>query len=339
MSLFQRKSAFTGSRGTLPTWLFAVVAVVLVAVFLGRWVTAINEGYFASFVLVDDSVDQAMANAAGLTLTQDESDQLLPLQQEWDLFTSSRLGDSVTLTARDGTALHGYLYNEGSDVTVVVLPRFHQDGTADFLPGVWLNERTGCNILLPDPRCHGESGGDYFGFGVLEQYDLADWLAWADETLGEQTFLLWGEGTGADTILYAAANGLLPGSVAFAVAESPYASLHELAAENIWKWYRVPAFPCLNLIERTLAGSGAGYTVDDAELAALLPDSDAHLPVLFLQSAGDDYILPDWTQAVYDAYPGQKELISGGTAHGTVYAACQADVQALLTAWLDASHL
>ena len=315
--------------------LFWFTAVALLAIFAGRWIYAINEGYFNSFIRLDASMEQAAANMTGLDPTAAEDDQLLPLQREWDLFTSSRLRDEVTLTARDGTVLHGCLYDEGSDVTAVFLPRFYEDGTADFLPGAWLNERTGCNILLIDPRCHGESGGEYFGFGVLEQYDLADWLAWADETLGAQTFLLWGEGTGANTILHAAAGGLLPESAVFAVAESPYASLHELASTNIWKWYKVPAFPFLNVIEWTLSRSEAGYAVGDADLAALLPDSGADLPVLFLQSAGDDYILPEWTRETYDAYPGPKEFFSGGYSHGTVYAAGREEIQTLLGGWLD----
>ena len=175
------------------TILFVVTAIALLAIFLGRWVYAITEGYFASFVQRDASVSEAVSHMEGLEPTIGESERMLPLQQEWDLFTSSRLRDEVTVTAADGVILHGYLYNEGSDVTVVVLPRYNQDGTADFLPGPWLWEETGCNLLLPDPRAHGESGGDYFGFGYLEQNDLVCWLDWAEETLGQQTFLLWGE--------------------------------------------------------------------------------------------------------------------------------------------------
>lgn len=316
------------------TILMVFTGVAIVAIFVGRWMIAITGGYFGCFVQHDASADQAAANMTGLTLSEEESARLLPLQREWDLFTSSRLRDEVTVEAEDGTVLHGYLFDEGSSVTAVVLPRFHQDGTADFLPGAGLHGLTGCNLLLPDPRAHGKSGGDYFGFGYLEQRDLAVWLAWAEEALGEQTFILWGEGTGANTILFAAASGLLPDSVAMAVAESPYASLHQLAVTNIWKWYQVPAFPFLYPIEWKLAGSGAGYSVDDADLASALAGSGADLFVLFLQSVQDDYIIPDWSRAVYDAYPGPKEQIAGGQSHGTVYAACRDEIEARISAQL-----
>ena len=317
------------------TILFVVTAIALLAIFLGRWVYAITEGYFASFVQRDASVSEAVSHMDGLEPTIGESERMLPLQQEWDLFTSSRLRDEVTVTAADGVTLHGYLYDEGSDVTVVVLPRYNQDGTADFLPGPWLWEETGCNLLLPDPRAHGGSGGDYFGFGYLEQNDLVCWLDWAEESLGEQTFLLWGEGTGANTALFAAASGLLPDSVAFLVAESPYASLHQLASTGIWNWYQVPAFPFLNTIEWKLARSDAGYTVEDANLGAALENSSASLPVLFLFSDGDAYIRPEWSEAVYDRYPGPKELVRGSGSHGTLYSEESTAITALLRQWCD----
>jgi hypothetical protein len=278
-------------------------------------------------------VEEAVANMNGLTFSQEEEETLLPLQQAWDLFTSSRLRDEVTVTADDGVTLHGYLYNEGSDITVVVLPRFDQDGIADFLPGVWLNEQTGCNLLLPDPRNHGESGGDYYGYGYLEQYDLDNWLDWAEETLGAQTFILWGEGSGANTILFAQQSGLLDSRVAFAVAESPIASLHEMAQRQIFKWYTVPAFPFLSSIEWKLARSEAGYTIQDLELADLLADGQGTIPVLFLESSQDEYILPEWSTTVYLSYNGEKELTYGGGTHGTVYAYRQDEIQSLLSSW------
>lgn len=308
----------------------AFTAVLMVVIFVGRWVFAIKDGYFGSFVQRDESVETAMATFETITPVGEDAALLLPLQKEWDLFTSSRLRDEVTLTADDGTQLHGYYYDEGSDVTVVVLHKYNDTGEADFLPGTWLNEVTGCNILLPDARAHGGSDGSYTGFGYLEQKDLACWLEWAEDNLGSRNILIWGVGTGANTALFAADSGLLPDSVALIVAESPYASLHELARYTMWETFEIPSFPFLFPIEWELASSDAGYTVKDLELADKLAVGSADVPVVFLTSAEDGYILPDWTRSVYDAYPGQKELISGGTGHGTVYAACADEIHALL---------
>ena len=308
----------------------------MLLIFGGRWVWAIMETYYGAFVeRYSVSVEEAVDNMQGLTLTAEEAAGLQPLQQEWDLFTSSRLRDEVTVTSYDGTQLHGYLYNEGSGVTVVVLPRFHQDGTADFLPGTWLNGLTGCNILMPDPRNHGESGGQVFSYGYFEQHDLACWLEWAEQELGEQAFILWGEGTGANTILFAEYSGLLPDSVAFAVAESPFCSLHEMAKTQIKSWYTVPAFPFLTAVEWKV-NRNSGFRMDDTALSEVMKAATADLPVLFLGSAEDRYILPEWTSSTCDLYSGEKEFISGGSAHGTVYAGCMEEIHDLLAGWVEA---
>ena len=330
MTVAQRRRAKNVAKNA--TIAYVVTAVLIVGIFVGRWVVAIANGYESTFAEVDASTPTAVSNMRGLTPGADEQELLLPLQKAWDLYASSRLRDEVKVTAEDGAELHGYLYNEGAAVTVVVLPRFGQDGTADFLPGPSLHELTGCNILLPEPRRHGQSGGDYFTYGLTERGDIGAWLAWAEKTLGPQKFILWGEGTGANTALMAAADDLLPGSVAFIVAESPYASLHEMAKASIWKWYSVPSVPFLAAIEAKIEAK-AGYRVKDIDLPAELTAGADKVPVLFLCSAYDAYIRPAWSEAVIAAYAGPQETVTGGGSHGTVYAAERDEVDAALARW------
>lgn len=318
--------------GKNSTIVLIVTAVAIVGIFLGRWIVAIGNGYYEAFVEPSAATISAVRNMGGLSPGADEQATLLQPEKQWDLFTGARLRDEVTMTADDGTLLHGYLYNEGSDVTVVVVPRFYVDGTADFLPGTFLNGLTGCNILLIDARSQGGSEGQYFTWGMTEQYDLAAWLRWADDTLGKQSFLLWGEATGANTILFAEANGLLPDSVKFIVAESPYASLRTMAQAHLWKWYSVPR-SFLYAIEGKLASSGAGFTLGDIELADALANGEGSIPVLFLISSYDTYIRPEWTDAVVESYTGAAQTVSGGASHGTVYAAEQDVIDAVLASW------
>ncbi len=333
-------SAGTGKKSTgkkikmNSVLVFISCLLAMLLIFGGRWVWAITQTYYGAFVeRYESSVEDAVENMAGLTPMGVDADAMKPLQQQWDLFTASHLRDEVSMTSYDGTEHHGYLYNEGSDVTVVVLPRFHLDGTADFLPGTYLNELTGCNILMPDPRNHGQSEGAEFGYGYYEQQDLACWLEWAEQELGDQTFILWGEATGANTILFAEAGGLLDGfDVAFAVAESAYPSLHELAKKQIVEWYSVPAFPFLNAIEGKVNRT-AGYRVSDTELRSVMQNAQCDLPVLFLDSAGDTYVLSQWSEEVHDLYSGEKLRISGHSGHGVVYAECSSEIHAALSDW------
>ena len=330
MSSSKSKSASAG-RKRQNRVIFLCVAALVVTVGVVN-VNGLVDSYYDSFVLRGAEVSEATSHLSGLV--QPGGAAVEALQAEWDSWRYSRLGDDVTIQAQDGTSLHACFYDEGSDVTAVFLPRFDADASGDFLAGPWLNVRTGCNILLPDQRLHGKSGGDYFSYGYREGSDLSDWLSWAEDTLGSQTFLLWGEGAGANAILFAAAGGLLPESAAFAVAESPYASLHAQAGYLLWEGYRLPAFPFLHLMEWKFDREHRGVRSEDLELAGALESAPCSLPVLFLQSAGDEYILPEWTQAACDAYSGPKELISGGLTHGTVYPDRQDEIHALLSQWL-----
>lgn len=316
--------------------IFVGCLIAMLAIFGGRWVWAIMEEYYGAFVeRYSYSVADAVEYMEGLDLSEEEQAKLLPLQQQWDLFAAARLRDDVTMTSWDGAEMHGYLYNEGSNITVVVLQRFHGTGQDDFLPGVWLHEQTGCNLLLIDQRNHGKSGGEVFSYGYYEQQDLVCWLEWCDATLGQQQYILWGEGSGANTILFAEANGLLPDSVAFAVAESSFASLHEMAKTQIMAWYTVPAIPFLTAIEFKV-NRESGFTMDDTCLADAMAGKDCDLPVLFLESATDEYILPEWSMQVCNLYSGEKARFSGGLSHGTVYAYQQEEIHAAVSQWLDA---
>lgn len=316
------------------TIIFIFTAVALLVIFAGRWVFAITNGYYDTFVNHGDALSSATANMEGLTPSEGEAASLLELEKMWDLFTSSRLCDQVTITAQDGIDLHGYLYDQGSDTTVIYIPRFAQDGTSDFLPGVWLSGLQGCNLLLLDQRTHGQSGGKVFSYGYFEQQDLADWLDWTEDALGSRHVLIWGEGTGANTALFAEASGLLAGRVDLIVAESPYGSLHQLASRNIFHWFTVPAFPFLYTIEWKLNHSDAGYQVSDTNLLQALEGADCTTPVLFLSSLEDDYILPQWTEDVVEAYSGEKQAIAGGGSHGTVYLARQQDIHQVIEGYL-----
>lgn len=332
----QKQKIRQGKVAAHSTIVVTFTTVVLILLFVGRWVYAITDGYFGSFILREWwEVDDAMANAFGLDLVQDEKDTLYPDLNDWDTFRSSRLTDEATITASlDGISLHGYYYDQGSDTTVIVLHQFDYDGTSDFIAGGWLGGEEGYNIVLPDARLHGESEGTYFSWGYQEQYDLADWIAWADEMWPEGEYIIWGNGFGANTALFAESNSLLPDDrIKGIVAESCYASFNELARHHIYKWYTIPAFPAIQTIELKLSLSKAGFKADDMELAPVMSGGNASVPVLFLQSINDTYILSDWSVEAYELYEGKKTALTGTGKHGTIYTELKNEIQSVIRSW------
>ena len=69
-------------------------------------------------------------------------------------------------------------------------------------------------------------------------------------------------------------------------------------------------------------------------LLQALEGADCTTPVLFLSSLEDDYILPQWTEDVVEAYSGEKQAIAGGGSHGTVYLARQQDIHQVIEGYL-----
>ena len=308
------------------TFLVAFTALALVIIFAGRWLVAITNGYYDTFINYGSSVQEAISSAKGLSLTDDEKSVNLSLEKDWDYFKSSRLCDELQL--EKDISLHGYYYDNGSDVTVIYLHQFGEDGTADFLAGNLLYETYGANIFMPDSRGMGESTGGTISYGYKESEDLSDWMEYLESKYGQKEYIIWGCGLGADTALFAESRGLLTGyNVNFIVAESAYPSISTVARRQISKWYTIPAFPAVNFIEMKVNKSDLGYTVSDMNLLTAMESGTADTSVLFLESEGDNYIISDWSSEVYQAYSGDKQIITGSGSHGTVFAEKYDDIK------------
>ena len=307
-----------------------LAALVLTIIYIN--IRGLVTSYVDSFILQGSDRSEAVANLKGLDA--DPSQALVAARANWDNWRYSRLRDEVTVSAADGVSLHGYYYDEGSDTVAIFVPRYSQDGTADFLLAPWLNEETACSVLVIDPRTCGASGGNGFSYGFLESADLSVWVDWAEETLGSRRFIVCGEGAGANTVLFAASSGLLEGREVLAVAESPFGSFREQAAYTLKESYQLPAVPFLSMMERKANRAEILFDCADMELSAALTGSSARVPVLFLSSSGDTYIPAEMTRAAYEAYPGEKILVSGSGAHGTVTAEESAAICETLTRWL-----
>lgn len=85
------------------------------------------------------------------------------------------------------------------------LPRLPRLCGAGRLGGYTLCTALGYNVLLPDQRAHGYSGGHTITMGVKERYDARDWTVWARSRFGpEVPIFLMGVSMGAATVLLAA---------------------------------------------------------------------------------------------------------------------------------------
>lgn len=98
-------------------------------------------------------------------------------------------------------SLHAKYIDNQSDVTVIFQHGWRSQAQ-DALHFAALFSGMGYNVMLPDSRSRGESGGKYMTFGAYEGGDITDWIQFEVATRPYQKIILHGESMGAATVMY-----------------------------------------------------------------------------------------------------------------------------------------
>jgi len=179
--------------------------------------------------------------------------------------TAPRGAETVTARAPDGELLSAWWMRataqNGNCVAVLHGIADSRASAVGFGP-MFLSE--GYSVLVPDSRAHGESGGEFVTYGLLEKYDVIAWADWMKRAGCRKLFGL-GESLGASVLIESA--GVRPVFTAI-VAECPYADLREVAAYRVQQIGHVPAF-----LARLIVKSAMVYArrVDGLDLGHVSP--------------------------------------------------------------------
>eukprot|EP00826_Nyctotherus_ovalis_P011575 TRINITY_DN1300_c0_g1_i8.p1 TRINITY_DN1300_c0_g1~~TRINITY_DN1300_c0_g1_i8.p1 ORF type:complete len:429 (-),score=112.32 TRINITY_DN1300_c0_g1_i8:75-1301(-) len=154
----------------------------------------------------------------------------------------------------------------------------------------------------------GRSDGEYISLGWWEREDLkvvVDYLRSLGRT---NTIGLWGRSMGAATALLHADRDP---SIAGLVLDSPFSSLTKLA-EELYKKYAsgVPGFVYSMAqwyVKKKIKGA-ANFSIDD--LTPINHVKNTFIPALFVVAKEDSLINPKHGQELFEAYSGDKNLIS-----------------------------
>ena len=189
----------------------------------------------------------------------------------------------------------------------------------DGLGGYTLCTKLGYNVLLPDQRAHGYSGGHTITMGVKERYDARDWAVWARSHFGpEVPIFLMGVSMGAATVLLAA--GLnLPDNVCGIVADCGYTSPREITRKCLPEY--LPGFPLgpTYAIGRLGAILFGHFDPEDADCT----DAAAHskVPIFFVHGDADDFVPYEMGRRNYEVCraKGKRFLTVHGAEHAVSY--------------------
>ena len=228
--------------------------------------------------------------------------------------------EEIDITAIDGIRLHSYFLpaEKTSDRLVIGLHGYTSEGLGSFASHARFFHKQGFDVLMLDLRAHGQSEGDYIGFGVLDRFDCLDWINYVEKRFdGKKRILLHGTSMGAATALMTLGFDELPGSVKGVVSDCAYTSPYDVFVHILKRDYHLPPFPIMN-INAVMCREKAGYSFNDYSALTALRKTDR--PVLFIHGAEDNFVPVRMVYDNADACASPHELlIVPGAGHGASY--------------------
>lgn len=173
----------------------------------------------------------------------------------------------------------------------------------------------GVSVLCFDFAGSGDSEGDYISLGLFERDDVACAISHIREKFKVGKVAIWGRSMGAGTAFFALADDP---TIACCVADSPYASLPQLARE-LTSRFKVPG--CLTSwalsFLRGKIQTRAGFDINDVKPVSVAPS--CFTPLFLMHGADDTFINHEHAQQIFAAYGGEdKEIhIEEGMTHNS----------------------
>ncbi len=241
--------------------------------------------------------------------------------------------ERVTIQSRDGLTLSARHYHRRNGAPLAIC--FHgYRGTPlrDFSGGASFYLNAGFNLLMPDERAHGESGGHVLTLGIKERFDCADWAAWARETYGPGTeILLCGISMGAATVLMASELPL-PETVRGIIADAPFTSPKAIL-RAVSQEVGIPPAVSWPFVW-TAARLFARFSPTAADAAEAVKHSP--VPVLVIHGEDDHFVPCDMGREIAAAAPDKVTLATfPGAGHGLSFLTDRERYEAEAKAFFD----
>ena len=209
--------------------------------------------------------------------------------------TASRFGATlldVSVTTNDGSHLQGWFARPAkANGDAVIL--FH--GVGDNRQGMMgfaeLFLSNGFIVLAPDSRAHGESGGDFPTYGLMERDDVHRWFDWLVMQPHSKCVFGMGESMGAAVLLQSIEK---ENRFCAVVAESSFASFRQIAYVRVGQFFHTGTW--LGRIALRPAVEAAflyGRLTRGINLADASPERSvvgSHVPILLIHGLADDNI-------------------------------------------------
>ncbi len=226
---------------------------------------------------------------------------------DWRQWMNEQQFEAWEMSSFDDLTLQGYFLEakHPTNKTVLLVHGYLGRGKDMGLYGQYYYDELGYNLLTVDLRGHGQSEGDYIGFGWHDRLDLLGWIDLIVEKRGNDAeIILHGTSMGAAAVLMASGEGLSH-HVKAIVADSPYTNVYDLFAYQMKRMYHLPAFPVLPSTS-FVAKLRAGYSFNEASACEQV--KKATVPILYIHGNEDTFVPAEMAIELYENTKSEAKL-------------------------------
>jgi hypothetical protein len=245
----------------------------------------------------------------------------------------------IQISAEDGSTLRAWNFvPRAGNGDVVIVQHGQGDSRAGMLGYADMLLRHGYDVLLPDSRAAGTSGGAIVTFGVIEAGDFNLWYNWLKANEAPRCIFAIGNSMGAAIVLEAAARQ--PGYCAV-VAESVFSSFRETAYLRTGQTFgkgpwlgRTFLFPT---VEAGLIYAQFKYGIDLTDSSPIDAARHTHVPILLIHGLADNNLPPINSERIKAADPGAQLWEPAGAGHCGAISIAPEEYERRVVGWFE-SH-
>jgi uncharacterized protein len=244
----------------------------------------------------------------------------------------------VAIVARDGIKLQAWVVRPRKpNGDAVVLFHGLGDNRLGMTGYAELLLARGFTVLLPDARAHGASGGNVASFGILERYDIAQWVQFLRSDTKAGCIFGIGESMGAAQLLQSVGAGAAFCSI---IAESSFSNFREIAYDRMGQPFHLGPWVGRTvlrpMVEAAFLRARWKYGLNMPSISPEDAVATTHLPVLLIHGQVDSNIPVRHSRRIHERDPDTTLWEVPGADHCGALSVAPEHFQKLLVAWFSA---